>query len=77
MRRAPHLLPSTRRDPGAASGPKQCQSALPELTPFATGLPSEHLAGLITLQRTASTELALPNKDVSLSQLPVIRPSRT
>ena len=40
-----------------------------DLAPFATWLPAEQQTGLSTLESIASTELVLPTKGVSLSQL--------
>ena len=57
---------------GARWDPARKQWYVPEgrdLAPFATWLPAEQQTGLSTLESIASTELALPNKGVSLSQL--------
>jgi exodeoxyribonuclease VII large subunit len=57
---------------GARWDPARRQWYVPEgrdLAPFVTWLPAELQSGLSTLESTASTELALPTKGVSLSQL--------
>ena len=57
---------------GARWDPARKQWYVPDgrdLAPFATWLPAEQHTALSTLQSTASTELALPTKGVSLSQL--------
>ena len=57
---------------GARWDPARKQWYVPDgrdLALFATWLPAEQRTGLSTLESTASTELALPTKGVSLSQL--------
>ena len=57
---------------GARWDPARKQWYVPEgrdLAPFATWLPAGQQTGLSTLESIASTELALPTKGVSLSQL--------
>ena len=57
---------------GARWDPARRQWYVPEgrdLAPFVTWLPAEQQTGLSTLENTASTELALPTKGTSLSQL--------
>jgi len=57
---------------GARWDPARRQWYVPDgrdLAPFATWLPAEHQTALSTLESTASTELTLPTKGVSLSQL--------
>ena len=57
---------------GARWDPDRRQWYVPEgrdLAPFVTWLPAEHQAGLSTLGSTVGTEIALPTKGISLSQL--------
>lgn len=57
---------------GARWDPARKQWFVPEgrdLAPFATWLPAEQQTALSTQERTSGTELALPTKGVSLSQL--------
>jgi exodeoxyribonuclease VII large subunit len=57
---------------GARWDPGRKQWYVPEgrdLAPFANWLPAEHGTALSTLESTAGTELALPTKGISLSQL--------
>ena len=57
---------------GARWDPAKRQWYVPEgrdLAPFATWLPAEAQTALSTTQSTASTELALPTKGISLSEL--------
>ena len=57
---------------GARWDPARKQWYVPEgrdVAPFVPWLPAEHQTGLSTLESTAGTELTLPTKGVSLSQL--------
>ena len=57
---------------GARWDPARRQWYVPEgrdLAPFATWLPAGHETALSTLESAASTDLALPTRGVSLSQL--------